>query len=520
VVEPIEVTLGEHTLVTYLHAVVGGDEAEQAEAAYQQLRHAYLHLGKALGLTAPSPGIAPDPDPHRPETLRSALLAGRTPGSSNSHGLRQMWCDQIHDVACVSVVLTRDGATDPGWAGLRDEWHAATAGLALDRLLGMAEIFTASTARVGVDETTAALVAENLPQGVLLGPDWATSCAATTGGLALFQLSTPGHDQRVRRVLAVIAPSGNVGDTELSTWVWRTGLGRLPMYLLNHAKLRDQTDIVRRDRPTVANMRMKASKELADLHSVIAAPDSLTSEQLRRAQKDLNELQVETSGLVDMIARIEIVRRTVAIAAHNMAQVVGGVVDPAHSALFEADQRLAQRLDRELDDEHTYLAAASLRAENVAAIAAQQLTRRSDEARQAGQHLENQLTLLQTTIVGTILAILAAVQAFGVTVDLPMSNGAVTVTIGAVALLLSALAQRQAHLTRRADQPVPPWINIVVSLSFGAAAASVAWTITTVDWSALQFHIHASVGFLAVALTFVAVTAGAYAVSHALRRGK
>lgn len=500
--------LTEHALVVYLYATVVGEDVDRADAGYQQLGRAWGQLAQRLQLTAPADGApSADPDPHRPDTTRSQLLAGRTTPDPVAGGVRQMWCDQVHDVVCLSVALT---STGPDWTGLYDEWTQAMAGLELGDLLAVVEVFTASTGHadpVLPDDRTAALVRDALPASVKPGPRWQTTSAATPGGLALFELSTSDEPRPSRRSLAVIAPTGPAGDAELNAWVWQAGLGRLAMYLLNDAKLRHQAYVVRRDRPAIADLRRQALRALTDLQPLITNPTSYTPTQLRAEHTKLNNLQAKSNGLIDALARISIVRRTIAIAADNMAELTRGHVDPHHTAFFDAQQRLAQRLDRELDDEHTYLTAARDRLHHYATVAAETLNHHRQQTQQANQHRENQFILFQTAIIGAILMALTAVQAFNYRLDIPEpAQPAAIAALGFFALLLYTYALRRAELTQRPDQPPPLWITTVISLTAGASAASVILTILTLWPLSLRLPTLTTTTYVATTLTFAVAT--------------
>jgi hypothetical protein len=487
-------TLAGHTMVAYLFATIIGEDDAKADAAHGQLCAAWTRFADAFRLS-PLPGrVDQDPPAQRPDIPQSALLAGRR--GPTEDGLREMWCNQIHDTLCLSVVCT-----GPGWADLDADWAVAVDGLSLHQLLGMTRVFSAATDQpdpVGLDDHAAAVVLAQLP-GVPPALGW--EAAASTTGLAFYRIR--GSDLDPDRDLVVLAPGTDESDRDLGTWIWRTGLGRLGMYELHAAKLRYQARIVRQDRPRIAQLRRDTQHRLAALQPLLDHPAALPTATLQRARHEVARLQAQASGLIDTTARLAIIRRTVAVAAANMDELARAVIDPGQRGLFDHDQRLARRLDLDLDDEHTYLTANTRRAEHFADLAAQALDTHRDQTRQAEQHRENQFTLFQTAVIGAVLMALTAVQAFGYRINLNQrAQPAVIATLGALAFTLYTISMRRAERTRRPHQHASLLIRTLVSIAVGALAAAITWTITALSSLPAMWH--------ARGITVTALSAGAF----------
>jgi hypothetical protein len=157
-------------------------------------------------------------------------------------------------------------------------------------------------------------------------------------------------------------------------------------------------------------------------------------------------------------------QRTVIIASRNMTTYAGG---DQTSGLFADDKETSEWLDRQLDNDATYLEVASQRARSVAALADQPIQR-------GLQRRGERFTLGLTGVVGAVLMVLAAVQSFqyAVPVAKPVQPAVIS-ALGAFALLASFVVLQVAAPGRR-------WPNIAVCAAAGLLGAAAAWVVVPV----------------------------------------
>lgn len=452
-------SLSDARLNVFLFAPRTGPDPVSARRQLADVWQAYI--GR-LGIDQPLPGIAADPqDPSDAESTagRAESTAGRhAPGTA----LREMWWDAEHDVICLSVTLTGSGS---GWSELYQEWSSATGDIQLGALIGVAFVYTALT-----DDIAAALPAHiRPPRG------WADTAVTTRDGLTIWDLTPPGSAELARHV-AVTASPGH--DEDLGRWVWQAGLAPFVRYLINAAKVRYQTRVLRADQLGLQRQRRHAAGTLARLRPVLTDARTAGTDELVEAQRQLAVLQADEAGLVDALISVQTMRRTVQINAANIAAIAGTATAPdARNHVFSHDRAAADALDQDLDDQATYLDAASRRAQYFAAVAERELARRQQLDTQAHQQRQERFTLWQTAVVGTAVMALTAVQALGYRVPLSgPAQPAVILTFAAAALWLSLIALRftgGASGTVRGTKPraVPE------AVASGALVAGVAWTV-------------------------------------------
>jgi hypothetical protein len=457
-------TLTDHRLVLHFFAPLTGPDSV---AAHRQLDEIWRACADKLGMTVQTPHTPADPPPAAPGGRERGTVAGRrAPGAA----LREAWWDETGDVTCLSVTLSRDGAA---WAELHDEWTAATPSLDPGALLGQALVFTAlvEPGRNSPAQRCRA-IERNLPAVIRpLDPRWADSTVDLDAGVVAHRLDQARNPGRAR-VLAVTAPVQR--DENLGDRVWAPDLGPVARYLLHAAKLGYQRRILDADREGLRTQLARVNEALDRLQAKLAArPGTLGDDALHQTQDELSLLQTDRSGIIDTSIQARRMRRTVQIAAANMAATL-----PAGTGFAATDQRIAAEVAQDLDDLGTYLDAAAERANHIADVAERELTRRSRQQTEAARRRQERFTLTQTAIIGTLLMVLTAIQALSYRVPLPGPvKPALITTLGAAVLWLSVVA------IRLVAAPAPR--ASVECAAFGALVAALTWLGTS--WLAGPF---------------------------------
>ncbi len=456
-------TLLDHRLVVHLFVPSADDDAIAA------LRDLHTAAATGLGLTEPGPLGPGDPDDDLPA---GGVAAHRyAPGEAT----RELIWYVEHDVACLSVSLSRSPLPDAGWPELLQEWTSAVAAVGHPVPLGTAFLFQALASPDATAADVVEAVREQLP--VLPHPGWPRSAATLSGtdpggGVTLWQLDAPHSADPVARLVAVAVPDADPLLGEL-TWTggWRdSDLPAVTLVLLNAAKLRHHARVLVRDRAGLRGQRRDAAATLADLRQRLAAPGQLSGRELADAQQRLDLLHTSASGLIDALLSARIMRRGVEIAAANLAELRTGLGSPG--GLFTGYETNARLLHSQLEDEAEYLQAATERAQFFAGTAEREVARRADAATAERRRRHEVFTLTQTAFLGAVVMALTAVQSFDYKLSLPgpVKPAAVAV-LAALAFWLAMVAVRQA---RHAGRPRVAALEVVAGALLGASAGWLA----------------------------------------------
>ncbi|MEU7867260.1 CATRA conflict system CASPASE/TPR repeat-associated protein [Dactylosporangium sp. NPDC049140] len=416
-------------------------------------------------------GLTEEIEPH-PAQLRAAVpfdhpgrlrvLGARGAGAGPQ--VEQAYAYQLHDV--IGLALMRAPNRDAA------EWAALEPAARPGDAIGQATVYLGLLGDRDAPTTHGAAVALGRRlRGLVPGGErgWPGTACGFPAGITAWDVSPGGGDGTGRRLL-VLAPER--AEDAVDRWVWLDdgpGLPPFALYLLHAAKLRYERAVLVRELPALRRNLAAANEESAALSGVLGSDRG--SDRLLAAATRLTDLQTRADGLVDSLARVRTLARTVETAQANLAAVLPQPVYEGDGGPLGDDRRIAGWTAGQLRSEETYLDAATARAGallgTVTAVVDTGLRARDDGR-----------TLMQTSIIGGLLVALAAVQSLNYAVDLPGP------LMGPLILLLTALAMwlpSAVLQVGRAGRVPAGWAPLGVLL-LALTAAAAGWTAVTGAW--------------------------------------
>ncbi|MET7741171.1 CATRA conflict system CASPASE/TPR repeat-associated protein [Streptomyces sp. NPDC005385] len=412
-----------------------------------------------------------------------------------------------HDVVGVVALLApNDPAGDlTQWADLDAEWSAAVAAAGPPPqpwgLLGEFRVFEAlhgrGTARR--DRAMCDLVRRHAPR---TGSEpWWAGFDRTEQGFAVWRSSETGELDGVTD-LYVLAPVRH--EAALDEWAWATdgrhGLRPLARYLVQLAKIRYQGRLYASSEPSRPQMSESDERTTALLRELDSAERrAVPLERVLKTSRLLDKTQFGPQGLLWTITRQRQLGRSLATAVANMRLHAPASRRHGEGVSWTVtDLADAEWLIKQVDEDRLHLEAARERADSVRAAVSVLVEREL-----AGHR--NWLTLVQTSILGSILTALTAVQTMNYKVPIRKAlESPVIVVVAALALALPLATLRWAGVAPTTSRY--RWLDSGVAGLFGAALGWLAVTwwalgrgggLPTVPWTlsgALVAGLIASVG--------------------------
>ncbi|MFI6597564.1 CATRA conflict system CASPASE/TPR repeat-associated protein [Nonomuraea sp. NPDC050536] len=458
--------MDDRALVVHLYV------AARREGVAERLGELWRRLGDELGLTWPIPEIAPYELRLDARGGGEALAARQS--RSRAEGVFQAVVRRRHDVLVLSVALAPFGGED-GWAELEERW-ARVAGDAPEWALGEARLLT----------------------GVLPEPERGH---VVGGHTAVWE--DEGPDGRFLRRIHAIAVAGRQDESD--AWLWSRGDERLApfaVHLSHAAKVRHHLRLREAGR---YDELLERAEELLRARAAAGAADP--ADGLAELRRRLAGLLAGSDGLTQLATRLREMERTARIAASNMRLPAGDLAEGP--GLVAQDVALAEWLAVQLSDDVLYLDAARERARDgltevtmAAEEAVQDRRERLQRRQEVAQRRRERIDLLQTAVLGSVLMVLAAIQAFGYRVPLPPPiTPAVIGLLGSLALLLATVTLWSAGDEARGA-------GVAVRVFAGLSGAAVAWVGCSVAVYLLSGT--AAPAWLTVTLAVPAAAAGAY----------
>jgi hypothetical protein len=392
-------------------------------------------------------------------------------------GVRQAFLFAKHDTVGVVVCLApnRTDDTTDTWVALAQEWRGvAGRELLPEVLLGEASLLMGVRSNEGGSHEGAEhdAVWSALADGG--GARGRGSYCQPLGGVGLWEAEAVG----ARRCFAALAMPEREGALE--RWVWRdaqAGLGELPpfgLYLLHAGKLRYQVGVYRRNAAVLSRAREDVDRTLErvlDLHVHAGADSPVALEELVAAQAELSQEQARSAGLLFGMTRLRELRQTVTIAARNIEalSLVSLSEGPVSGeSLVGRDVGLAQRLAEQIEYDLAYAEAVRERAREAQAVTGLRLQAAAD--RQA--RLQSRLTLLQSSLLGALLAALAAIQTLEARIPVDDAlEGPLTAFVFGLALAFPLLIVQWYERYRRSDYA-----------AFAVFGATAGWVVIVALW--------------------------------------
>ncbi|MGV9559461.1 CATRA conflict system CASPASE/TPR repeat-associated protein [Streptomyces sp. NPDC003522] len=435
---------------------------------------------RSLGMTEPISGTAVpaghiDFGPARSVTSEFTLLAAAERPVGDP--LYSAFAFADHDVVGVVALLAPNDTTRDltQWSDLDAEWNAAVATAhgpsPSSGMLGEFRVFEAlyDPGSVLGDRDLCDLVHRHAPRPG--GGSWWTGFDRTEHGFAVWRSDTTGGPDAVSD-LYVLAPARQ--EATLDEWAWavegRHGLRPLARYLLQLSKIRYQH--LRYTASGASNAQLAESDEhttrlLRELENTTRHPVPL--ERVLKASALVDEAQFGPQGLLWTITRQRQLGRSLSIAVANMRLHTPETRRRGEGVSWTVTDRAdAEWLIRQVEEDRLHLEAVRERAEGVRTAVSVLVERELSRHR-------GWLTLIQTSVLGSVLTALTAVQAMQY--EVPMRKALQSPVIAAMsalalALPLAALRVAGASPTTRRYR----WLDSGAAGLFGAALGWLAAT--------------------------------------------
>ncbi|MFC1405169.1 MULTISPECIES: CATRA conflict system CASPASE/TPR repeat-associated protein [Streptacidiphilus] len=472
---------GVHRPALVAHLFLRTDRVAEPGSEARALLERWWSAGDRLGM---DDALPPWPDRlpataagDRPDQPR--IVAARQQRVPGAH--RIMLVIAYYDVTAVSVLLApNDDAV--GWRDLTESWQRlgpGTVPTGTAGLLGAAELLLGTVSDAIAAAPLTAATARSL--GARLPVDLAPSApgiaadafrAGPGGRFPLWELTPPSAHPERRRLLVL---AGTADEPALSRWAWQgnaAGAAPATLILLHSARLRDQCALLRQELPDLDGLTRRvegACDASTDLLSS-APPGPVPVARLAAAEAALSELRTGRSGIIRSLALMASLDATLAACEQNVT-----AVGASAGALLDGDLRLARWAREQLAATRAGLTAAAERAAECA-------ERLSTAVERADRTRRDQLSLLQTSIVGALLMALTAAQALQYTLQLPRPVRPALIAF----LTLAALVLPMLILPRRTAIGLRAQSRVTDTALFTAAGAATAWLLSAVLWSALH----------------------------------
>lgn len=440
----------------------------------------------ALGMTAPGQELeCPTEFPSdfgQPQPSFQILAACIDPERSQKGAYYQAFMFGHDDTVGIVVCLAPNKPNDTlqRWKALHSEWRDKVDYRSLpEGVLGEAYVFHALANRAAerlpqLGETVFQSLPGDLPRTVTVPTPYLTA-----QGFCLWE--APAYKQR--RVFAMLCPPKQ--EKAATTWLLWQGTEQLAPFircLLHAAKIHYEDHVYMRDMPKLKALRNQtehALDRLLEQHERFTADDHLSLKEIIDAQDDLSRVQMDATGLFMSLTYLRELRTTSEIAARNLR----ALLPPAHpnapapnGSPFHADLARAEWLQQQAGYDLSYLEAVRERAQE-----AHQLTQlRIEQAMQRANIRQNDLSLLQTTLLSALLTALGTIEAFSLQLPVPKPLQM------PLAALLASFALTLPPLLMRWHEPYQR-IDYLFTALLGASACWLAatWYALSAPWRLL-----------------------------------
>jgi hypothetical protein len=293
--------------------------------------------------------------------------------------------------------------------------------------------------------------------------------------LVLWETTSPGD---VHRVLTLMGPAR--AERAIDRWAWFLGGPTLPSltrYLVHAAAIRHQAAVLEKALPRLRTARDRADAGCGVLIDLLRAQHpSVTA--LAAADQALGTVVTEQGGLLSAEADATDMAQTVSVARRAMSSALGS---PAEGPPAE-DLGIATWLEEQLATELTYLRSVQRKATELSRLVSAVV----EERRHRRQ--EN-LNLLQASVVGALLMALAASQTFGYKGPIHRLGPVLLPLIVLLSTLALLLPPAVLYWPDRAGRDRPTrrlhLVYLIGAFAFGLEAG---WLGTSVRWVLATGH--------------------------------
>ena len=394
-----------------------------------------------LGMTQSVPGLASTPPGLGSGSTSGFSVAAcrrgpQTKGIAEAYAFTQR--DVIGLIACMGT--TEEDVGVETWIGMRERWTELASPEPPEAILGQALIFT------GLSDQPEPANCDTLAAGVtgILPALDGENCSVTSGpvqrGIALWEARTLNWH---RWTLAVLAYRDSEAD--LDRWLWWRSSQESPTlvrYLLQASRLSYEMRVYERGIETIRSRE----QEMEDLLNAIVAREGNFSHRdaqaVLRAQAELTRFQAASTGLFVSMTRLREMKQTATIIEKNLSIdqpfVSSGTHDGGGGPLCGFIEN-ARWLGEALDHDLAYAQAVRDRVGAVHNLTSLRL----QDALAVQSRRQARITLIQTTVLGALVAALGSSQVLHLGLD-PGRRLRVPAFVAFVALLV-ALPQLLTH---------------------------------------------------------------------------
>lgn len=366
------------------------------------------------------------------------------------------WLLRNHDLLVAKVELHGFPGEPRAWGDLVERWRASSPEEAVPRFASEVEVFVgiADEARAwgDVDRAVQAKFGSGTSRpGALNGTD-----------AQVWQLPS---DKASRRLLALGRPAHAASFNAIVTADAGLGIGHPPALAAccgEGAKVGWMSGVIQEDVPKIRKACKKNDQAAADL------ADAGDGDGLVGARREHVSTRTGLYGLLWSKTRMDELQRSLDIAVANMQRLPtrGSWKDPGTP--FALDRQTATTLRRQVGHELAYIRASNARSRDANELVDLRLRNRAADLAERS----NDLTLLQSALLGALLAVLTTIQALDWKIDEVDGYEAPIVT--AVTSFFLALPL----LVSRWDTPYR-WFDRCAGVLLGAAAGWLVLAVAT-----------------------------------------
>lgn len=487
----IDCTISNPALLWYLF--VPAEPPRDERLALEAFLEAEWARCGQLGMTEAVPGLASTlPRLGSPSRSGFHVVAGRR--GPQTDGIAEAYAFTQHDVVGLIACLgtSAEDVSVETWISMRERWSELASPEPPDAILGRALIFTGLSdqtepARCGPLEAGVAAI---LPR--LAGENCAVTHGPVQRGIELWEAQTRELDQWT---LAVLAHRDTEADLDRWSW-WRSSheSPALVSYLLQASRLNYETRVYERGIETIRSREQEMEDLLNAIVVQIGKSGHGDGQALLRAQAELTTLQAASTGLIVSMTRLREMKQTATILERNLSidqpLVSSGVHNRARGPLSGFVEN-ARWLGEALEHDLAYSQAVRDRADAVHNLTSLRL----QDALAVQSRRQTRLTLIQTTVLGALVAAVGASQVFHLGLD-PGRRLRVPAFVAFVALLV-ALPQLLTHWTDGYG-PFDYVVTAFLGAALGALVQLQAWHSAPVGTVVIGAAAGAAIGLAAL----------------------